>query len=359
MKRWLFINFVVASAIACSTMAKAGSDCTIPIPELYRQASPSVVSISAVTINPISTKRRFSITAGSGVIINDEGIVLTNSHVVYGRRGIMVTLDDGDTVRGKFLGADPILDLAVLRIPVPSKGLPVAQLGDSDALRVGEEVVAIGNPFGLEQTLTHGVISGINRILSVSPMSRMLPLIQTDAAVNPGNSGGPLLDRCGKVIGINSSILTEAENIAFAIPINVAKRVLPQLITKGRIIRPWLGITGSLIKASELGELFNLPFVDGFLVETVVPGSPADKAGLHGGWLPVKVAGDEYLFGGDIITAANGVALYSDEKLDKFVGSLKIGDKVRLEVFRNGEELKVEFNIIERPLLPGDLLPES
>lgn len=128
-------------------------------------------------------------------------------------------------------------------------------------------------------------------------------------------------------------MLADAENIAFAVPINVVKRVVPQLIENGRIIRPWLGITGELITAKELGELFNFPLVDGFLVETVVPGSPAEKAGLRGGWLPIKIAGDEYLFGGDIITAANGVALYSDQKLENFLQSLKIGDNVRLDIF--------------------------
>jgi S1-C subfamily serine protease len=355
MRKSFLSIWLVILVFTCFSTAKAKSDCTIPIPDLFSQVSPAVVSISGISINPLSARNKFSVSTGSGIIMNAEGIVLTNSHVVYGRRAIMVTLDDGHTVPAKLLGADPVLDLAVLSIPIPPAGLPTVTLGDSNLLRVGEEVIAIGNPFGLDQTLTRGVVSGINRVLPVSPMSRMLPLIQTDAAINPGNSGGPLLDRCGKVVGINSSILAEAENIAFAVPINIAKRVVPQLIEKGRIIRPWLGITGELIKADELGQLFNFPFVDGFLVEMVISGSPAEKAGLRGGWLPIKVAGDEYLFGGDIITAANGVALYSDQKLENFVASIKVGDTVRLDLFRNGKRLKVEFSIIERPVLPGDV----
>ena len=270
-----------------------------------------------------------------------------------------MTLDNGHTVQAELVGADPILDLALLRIPGPSKGLPVATLGHSDALRVGEEVVAIGNSLGLEQTLTLGVVSGINRILPVSPMSLTLPLIQTDASINPGNSGGPLLNRCGEVVGITTSILAGAENIGFAVPVNVAKRVLPQLIDNRRIIRPWLGLRGRLIKKKELRAIFNFPLVDGFLVETIEPGSPAEQAGLCGGELPIKIAGEEFLLGGDIITAANGQPLNDAEKFEKFVQSLRVGDKVRLTFHREGKKHEVEFTLPERPILPGDLPPRD
>jgi len=315
-----------------------------------------VVFISTVTIDPFKLTDRVGSSIGSGFIISADGLILTNSHVVFGARAITVTLDDGSTTLAKLLGADPILDLAVLRIPVPAKGLPVATLGDSDAAQVGEEVIAIGNPLGLEQTLTRGVVSGVNRILPTSPMSLTLALIQTAAAINPGNSGGPLLNRCGEVIGVNTATLLGTENIGFAIPINVAKGVVPQLVKKGRVIRPWLGIAGKLI-SKEIGGILNVPLVDGFLVETIEPGSPAQKAGVQGGELPVRIAGVELLLGGDIVTTAKGQPLTDPEKFDKFIRSLKVGDKVRLTLYRTGKTRTVELRLPERPILPGDLTP--
>ena len=357
MKGWLFWIIVLAGVTAAGmTDATARSDCAEPIPELFDRVSPSVVFISAVAIDPFKITERVSWSIGSGFIISKDGLVLTNSHLVFGRRAITVTLDDGRMAEAELLGADAILDLAALRIPVPPEGLSVATLGDSDATRVGEEVVAIGNPLGLEQTLTHGVVSGINRILPVSPMSLTLPLIQTDAAINPGNSGGPLLNRCGEVIGINTSMLAGAENIGFAVPINIAKQVLPQLVKKGRVIRPWIGVSGKLIR-KELGAILNLPLVDGFLVETVEPGSPAQRAGLRGGELLITIAGEEFLFGGDIITTANGRPVSDPDNYAKLVRALKVGDKVRLTLYREGKTHKLELVVSERPILPGDLPP--
>jgi S1-C subfamily serine protease len=256
-------------------------------------------------------------------------------------------------VRAELAGVDPILDLALLRIPVPAKGLSAATLGDSEKMEIGEEVMAIGNPFGLEQTLTVGVISGINRTLPTAPMSLRLPLIQTDAAINPGNSGGPLVDRCGEVIGINTAMLGFAENIGFAVPINVAKQVLPQLQEKGRVIRPWLGVGGKFVQ-EELGKIINLPFTDGFMVETVEPESPAERAGLNEGDLPVTIGGTEFLFGGDIIIAVNGRSFTGPEDLARLVSSLQVGDIVRLTLFERGETREIELRLTERPILPGD-----
>ncbi len=355
MKKWAVFTLLLIGLSAPVANGTAKPDCTLPIPELFNRASPSVVLVSAVTIDPWRVTERFSMSMGSGFIISANGLVLTNSHLVFGRRTIFVTLDDGENVDAELLGADPILDLALLRIPLPPGGLPVATLGDSDALKVGEEVVAIGNPFGLGQTLTRGVVSGVNRILPVSPMSLTLPLIQTDAAINPGNSGGPLLNRCGEVIGINTVVLVGTENMGFAVPINTAKRVIPQLLDKGRIIRPWLGMHGKLIKKKELMAILNFPVVDGYLVEGVDPWSPADKAGVRSGGLPVKIAGEEYMLGGDIITAANGQSLNSRESFEKFVRSLKVGEKVRLTIYRTGKMLQIELSVMERPVLPWDL----
>jgi S1-C subfamily serine protease len=355
MKKWFFLMLILAFFFMTKIpQAKTASDCTESISDLYQRVSPSVVFISAVTIDPYKITNRVSSVIGSGFIISDDGLVLTNSHVVFGRQVISVTLDNGQLAQAKLLGADPILDLAVLRIPAPPEGHPKATLGDSDAVRIGEEVVAIGNPLGLEQTLTRGVVSGLNRILPESPMSVMLPLIQTDAPINPGNSGGPLLNRCGEVIGINTSILAEAQNIGFAVPSNIAKQIIPEMVERGRVIRPWFGISGKLIKR-ELMEIISIPLVDGFLVETIEPGSPAQQAGLHGGGLPITIAGMEFLLGGDIITAINDQPLNDPDQFVKLIRSFKVGDKVRLTFYREKKIEKVEFDLLERPILPSDL----
>ncbi len=345
-------------ATAClSNPARAAQECKEPIPSIFQKVSPTVVLISAVTIDPFKVSGRFSSMVGSGFIISSDGTILTNSHLVYGAQSITVSLS-GQTQTAALLGADPILDLAVLKIDAPPGGLPVVKLGDSDTLRVGQEIIAIGNPLGLEQTLVHGLVSGINRILPVAPMSMMLPMIQADAAINPGHSGGPLLNRCGEVVGVTTSMMSGAENIGFAIPINLAKQVMDQLIREGRVIRPWLGVRGRLIRAKKLKAIFNLPLVDGFLVETVDPASPAEAAGIRGGDLPIVISGDEYLFGGDIITMGNGSALDEERRFDGFVRSLKVGDSVRLIIHREGREMEVTFSLPERPVLPGDI-PQS
>ncbi len=353
MKGYLF-SILMASIITAIgiTPAIGNSNCKETLPELFQRVSPSVVSISALALDPFKVSGRISTVAGSGFIIDDRGLVLTNSHVVYDHHAIIVTLDDGSKAEAKVLGTDPIFDLAVLRIPVPLEGHTVAVLGDSDSVRIGEDVIVIGNPFGLEQTLTRGVVSGLNRVLSGS-LLLTFPLIQTDASINPGNSGGPLINRCGEVIGINTSILTEAQNIGFAIPINAAKSVIPELIEHGRVIRPWLGISGKLVKKG-LMEIINLPLVNGFLIETVDRGSPAQQVGIHGGDLPLMIGGTEFLLGGDIITEINGQAVDNPEKLLKLIDSLKVGDKVRLTLFHKNQSRNIELNLPERPILPGD-----
>lgn len=354
MRKHLILPIVMWMVITVNTPGiMARSDCTKTVPQLFKQISPSVVFISAVSFDPFKPKDRVTTSIGSGFIIGKDGLILTNSHLVFGHQMISVTLDDGQMVQAELVGIDPILDLALLRIPVSAKGLSIATLGDSEKVEIGEEVLAIGNPFGLEQTLTVGVISGINRTLATAPMSLRLPLIQTDAAINPGNSGGPLVNRCGEVIGINSAMLGFAENIGFAVPINVAKRVLPQLLEKGRVIRPWLGVGGKFIR-KELGGIINIPLVDGFLVETIDPESPAEKAGLREGELAVTISGTEFLFGGDIIIAANGQPLDNPEDLARFVASLRVGDRVRLTLYYKGETREVAIRLTERPILPGD-----
>jgi S1-C subfamily serine protease len=355
MKRWLVL-FLLLLAVIVPALSSATEPltCSEPIPDLFQRVSPSVVFISAVAINPFKLAERVSTVVGSGVIISADGLVLTNSHLVFGRRAITVALEDGSVPQARVLGADPLLDLAVLRISAPPGGLPKATLGDSDSIRVGEEVVAIGNPFGLEQTLTRGVVSGVNRVLPETPMSVTLSLIQTDAAINPGNSGGPLLNRCGEVVGITTSVLVDAQEIGFAVPINVARQILPQLTEQGRVVRPWLGVSGKNI-GREVRGILRIPLVAGFLVETIEPGSPAERAGLQEGELPITIGDEQFLLGGDIITASNGQAMDEPEKFANFVRSLKVGDTVRLTLYRDGATRQVELRLPERPVLPGDV----
>jgi S1-C subfamily serine protease len=207
---------------------------------------------------------------------------------------------------------------------------------------------------GLDQTLTRGIVSAINRILPETPFSLMEPLIQTDAPINPGNSGGPLLSRCGEVIGITTAIMPEAQGVGFAIPINLAKAVFPSLLNHGRVIRPWLGFHGQLV-GEPLRNLLRIPLVDGLLVEVLEPRSPAEQAGLRGGQLEIVVAGRSVLVGGDIITSVNGVALDSPDRLSQAMRPLRVGTTIRLTVFRDGNYRDVEYTLPERPVLPGDI----
>ncbi len=355
MKKYLvLILIMLTGSLGTIPAASAKSGCTEPVPQVFKRVSPAVVFISAISFDPFREKDRLTTSVGSGFFIGNDGLILTNSHLVFGHQTISVTLDNGYMTEAQLVGTDPILDLALLRIPPPTTGLSIASLGDSGELETGEDVMAIGNPFGLEQTLTVGVISGVNRTLTAVPMSIKLPLIQTDAAINPGNSGGPLVNRCGEVIGINTAMLGEAENIGFAVPINVAKQVLPQLVEKGRVVRPWIGVGGKFIE-KELGRIINLPMADGFMVETIDPESPAEKAGLNEGELPVTIGGTEFLFGGDIIIAINGKTLDDPEKMERLVSAFRVGERVRLTLFYAGESREVELRLTERPILPGDL----
>jgi S1-C subfamily serine protease len=334
-----------ATAVACDS----------PLPTLYDEVSPAVVSITSISINPYDADHRLERALGSGVIIDPSGLILTNSHVVFGRQVLTVTLDDGTTLSGRFIGADPIFDVALISIPQPSKGtLPVAKLGDSASLVVGEEVYIIGNPLGLDQTLTRGIVSAVNRALPGAAWSLTEPMIQTDASINPGNSGGPMIDPCGRVVGITTAMLPDAQNIGFAVPVDLIKAVLPQLLDKGRVIRPWLGVQGQFVVPG-LKDLLRLPLVDGFLVEAVEPGSPAEQQGLHGGMFELTIDGQPILLGGDIITEINGSPLNDPDKLAQTLDKLKVSSTLKLTVFREGKPQNVSLTLTERPILLWDM----
>ncbi len=331
--------------------------CREALPDLFQRVSRAVVSITATSIDPYDSFDRMARQMGSGFIIEPSGLIVTNSHVVFGQQIIMVTLDEGTSLPAKLVGADPLLDVALIRVAPPVNGtLPAVTFGDSARLLVGEDVFAIGNPFGLDQTLTRGVVSAVNRILPGGSWSVREPLIQTDAAINLGSSGGPLVNRCGDVVGINTAILPEAQNIGFSIPIHLARSVIPDLMLQGRVIRPWLGIQGQLVSAG-LRDLLRAPLADGFLVEVVEPRSPAGQAGVRGGDLDLTISGQPVLIGGEIITEMNGVRVPDGEAMGQAIATLKVGETVRLKLFRDNESRLVEMVVVERPLLPGDVSP--
>jgi S1-C subfamily serine protease len=328
----------------------AAQPCAEPLATVFERVSPAVVSIQAMKINKTKPQRRFETIGGSGLIIDKDGQILTNAHVVDGAASLTVTLDSGNRAAARIVGLDPVLDVALLRVDSATP-LPSVRLGDSSTVRVGDEVVAIGNPIGLDQTMTRGIVSGLNRLL---PGISDEPMIQTDAPINPGNSGGPLVDRCGSVVGINTLISEDAQSIGFAVPINAAKAILRDLREVGRVVRPWLGMQGRAVDPG-LGGVVRMPVTAGYLVEVVYDGSPADRAGVRGGNLSVVVQGEEYLLGGDILTAIDGTAIRTHQDYVTRVKTLRVGQRVKITVMREGTPRELMLTVSERPRLPSDL----
>src|SRR5215475_1200338 len=324
-------------------------------PSIYERVAPAVVLIHAISINPYRITERVEHSVGSGFIIDPAGLVVTNSHVAFGRQSLFVKLNDGTDLPAQLIGADPILDIAVLRIPkLEQNALAAVKLGDSNCVRVGEDVLALGSPHGRDQSLTRGIVSAINRVLPPISFTLRQPLIQVDTPINPGNSGGPLLNRRGEVVGITTATVPNAQNIGLAIPINLAKEVLPSLVQQGRLIRPWLGFHGQFIDHI-LQRWLRIPLEIGFLVEVVEPGSPAEQVDLRGGKLELTIAGYEYLLGGDIITKLNGAPLTTPENIIAALAELRVGATVNLTIFRGGKYVDLRYTLPERPLLPGDI----
>ncbi len=272
--------------------------------------------------------------AGSGVVIDADGLILTNYHVVAGSSNITVRFDNGQTRTARVLGTSPTNDLALLRVNNLPDNVPVAPLGDSDAVQVGETAIAMGSPFGLEGTVTQGIVSALDR--DYGPQR---DLIQTDAAINPGNSGGPLFNARGEVIGINTlneSPVRGSVGVGFAVPINTAKELLPRLEAGETVQRAWMGISGTDLDAETAREQ-NIPVQQGVVVVDVQPGGPADDAGLHGG----NTQGE----GGDVITAVDGNRVTSMSDLADRLAAKKPGDRVRLTINRNGQERQVTVTL--------------
>ncbi len=311
---------------------------------LFRRVSPSVVYIStaAEIVDPwtrmVIAERRGT---GSGFIWDGVGHVVTNYHVIRGATKAIVRLADGRAWRAVLVGASPANDLAVLRIHVPFKPPPPIPLGRSATLQVGQKVFAIGNPFGLDHTLTTGVVSALDRSIRAGDGGRIDGLIQTDAAINPGNSGGPLLDSAGRLIGVNTAIYSPSgayAGIGFAIPADRVNTIVPQLIAHGRVIRPWLGVSGD----DRLSDLVTRALgVNGVLVLKVAPGSPAAAAGIR----PSRLGRDGGIVPGDVILAVNGDPVRSMRDLRAALERRHVGDVVRLRVWRDGATRELEVTL--------------
>lgn len=311
--------------------------------DVFKRAAAGVVHVkSARVVVAVGDQPVAGEGAGTGFVLDAEGRILTNYHVIENSAGIKLLVAGGRTLDAKLIGTAPVLDVAVLQAISLSDSevqLQPLALGDSDAVEIGQKVLAIGNPLGLHNTLTVGVLSGIGRNLPGAPPGLEQSFLQLDAAINPGNSGGPLLDSSGKVIGVNSVIAREGQNIGFAIPINVIKRVLPDLIEMGHVYRPALGFTAVPLTSS-IATLFGLPVREGLLVQEVADGSPAASAGLRGGTRMVPLDDSVYVLGGDIITAANGKRLTSPGELASVILGSKPGDRIQLTIQRQDERLE-------------------
>jgi putative serine protease PepD len=289
--------------------------------------------------------------SGSGSIIDTKGHILTNHHVVANAQTLEVTLADGSKWPAKLVGSDPDSDLAVIKIDAPRERLKVIPMGDSKNLRIGQKVLAIGNPFGLERTLTTGIISSLGRTIRSEVGTLMEDIIQTDAAINPGNSGGPLLDSDGEIIGINSAIISPSGGnvgIGFAIPVNTAKKIVPALIKKGYIAHPWIGAS-ILSLTPEVAKFLKIKVERGAMISEVAKGGPADKAGLKGGTRRVRVGNMIVIVGGDIVLKADQRDVKTNDELIRYIREKKPGNTILLNVFRNGKYEDVRVTLGERP----------
>ena len=319
------------------------------IGEIYREAAPGVVQITATSqvvtpadpfFSPFGPTVQTEKALGSGFVMDKAGHVVTNYHVIAGAKSVLVSFSNNESMKARIVGSDPTTDLAVLRVSASPRALTPLALGDSDSVQVGDQVVAIGNPFGLVRTATSGIVSALQRQI-ISPNQYTIDhVIQTDAAINHGNSGGPLLDLHSQVIGVNAQIDTgntgEQGNvgIGFAIPSNTVKTVISQILKTGRAEHPLLGIEPQPITPA-LRQILHLPVANGMLVARVEPGSGAARAGLEGGNTHVTVAGETYVIGGDVIVRVDGDAVGSLNGLRDIVSARKPGDNVTVTIYRS------------------------
>jgi S1-C subfamily serine protease len=337
----------------------------LSIGDIYSRAAPGVVQVTTTSKVegqadpffgfevPDETQRAL----GSGFVIDKAGYIVTNFHVIEDADTVEVSFSNNDSMKAKIVGKDPSTDIALLKVEASSRALRPLPLGNSAAIRVGDDVLAIGNPFGLERSATRGIVSAVQRPLRAPSGFTIDHVIQTDAALNRGNSGGPLMNAQGQVIGVNSAIETGGAGgqgnvgIGFAVPVSTVRDVVAQLKEKGRVDHPFLGIEARPIVAN-IAQVFRLPVSRGLVVERVLPDSGAAGAGLQGGTTRVVVAGESYMVGGDIVVKADGAEVTSNERLRQIVAGKEPGDRLKLEIYRGQDRKTVEIKLGRQPPSP-------
>jgi S1-C subfamily serine protease len=313
--------------------------------EIYRRDAPGVVQVTATDVSG-------SESLGSGFVIDKAGDIVTNFHVVQGAAKLFVSFSGKDQLVGSVVGVDPSTDIAVLKIATPASALTPLELGNSDAVRVGDTVYAIGNPFGYTRTLTSGIVSAVQRRITAPNTLPIDNAIQTDASINHGNSGGPLLDAAARVIGVTSQIYAGSSQqgnigIGFAVPVNTVRNIAAQIISTGKVLHAYLGVATTPI-TKQLAKLYSLP-TSGLLVGSVDGNGPAKKAGLVGGSTNVVVQGESYSVGGDVIVAVDGSPVSEFEQLRDAIARKKPGDTIKLEIVRNGSKSSVAVKLGQAP----------
>jgi S1-C subfamily serine protease len=327
------------------------------IQQIYEEAGPGVVQVTTsglVTESPLFGPEPSS-SLGSGFVVDRDGYIVTNYHVIENAQEIEVNFSGDDRVPATVVGSDPSTDLAVLKIDAQARALTPLPLGNSDAVRVGDAVVAIGNPFGLERSVTSGIVSALQRNITAPNGFTIDRVIQIDAPINRGNSGGPLLNGIGEVIGVNSQIESETGGnvgIGFAVPVNTVREVVSQIKEHGKVEHAYLGVEMQAV-SDELAEMYRIPVEEGVLIVRVVEGSPAEEAGLEGGDRQVIVDGTSYVLGGDIVTAANGESMASPDGLRTMIMGMEPGDQLSLEIQRGDSQRTVDVTLGQQPAQTG------
>jgi S1-C subfamily serine protease len=357
-------TFAMPQTAESSAPASFAENKRLSVNEIYRRSAPGVVQVTTTTVQTVEPdpflspfgfpEEQRQQALGSGFVIDKSGRIVTNFHVVEGAEDIEVSFSNRDSVKARLVGRDPATDLAVLKVDVDARALTPLRLGNSDRVRVGDSVLAIGNPLGYERSVTAGIVSAIHRPLTAPNDFTIDDVIQTDAAINSGNSGGPLIAANGQVIGVNTAIATGNTGargnigIGFAVPVNTVRDVASQLIDRGRVEHPFLGVRAQSID-KQIADVFNLPVEQGLLVVRVFDGSGADKAGLRAGTTEVVVAGESYLLGGDVIVEIDGKQATTPEDLREAVSAKEPGDKIDIEAYRGDDKRSFEVTLGRQP----------
>jgi S1-C subfamily serine protease len=345
----------VSPEVFTSAVTFAGEEGLTP-GDIYRRNSKGVVQIEAtgpVQADPFDAFPKRSRSLGSGFVITKTGFIVTNFHVVEDAVNVNVSFSNEEAVRASVVGVDPSTDLAVLKVNTPPRGLTPLRFGRSATVRVGDAVVAIGNPFGYERSVTAGIVSAIGRVLRAPNELAIDNAIQTDAAINPGSSGGPLLNARGEVIGVNTQITTGSQasgsvGIGFAVPVDTVRTVTAQIIRGGKVEHAFLGVQTAPL-TEDIGRLFRLGTNEGLLIDSVVPNSAAEKAGLRPGRRTVIVGGESWRLGGDIIVAVDGQPVTTAERLRAILARMRPGDKIEVTVYRGDDRVVVPVTLGRAP----------